>query len=153
VPFYLRTGKRLPKKLTDISIVFREPPLCLFQSLESCAVEANVLRIALQPDEAFSLFFDIKVPGEPVQLKQYPLQFRYADAFEPLPNAYQTLIQDIMRGDQTLFVRADEVEAAWQLYTSLLEAKPKPRPYVAGTWGPSEADQLLESDGRQWRTR
>lgn len=153
VPFYLRTGKRLAEKVTEIVIIFREPPLCLFESLGQCAIQPDILRIRLQPAEAFRLNFDVKVPGTPLQVKQQSLDFRYADAFGELPDAYHTLIPDIIAGDQTHFVRADEVEASWELYEPLLEDPPKPHFYPAGTWGPAEADALLESDGVEWWTR
>jgi len=152
VPFYLRTGKRLAEKVTEIAIVFRQPPLCLFQALGKCAIEANVLRIRLQPAESFRLDFDVKVPGTPFQVQQQRLEFRYADTFGGLPDAYHTLIPDIVDGDQTHFVRADEAEAAWELYTPLLEDRPEPRSYAAGTWGPAEASELLRSDGVEWST-
>ncbi len=152
VPFYLRTGKRLPAKVSEIAMTFREPPVCLFRPLGECALEPNVLRLRLQPDEAFSLSFEVKTPGEPLELKQYPLRFSYADAFGALPDAYTTLLLDIVRGDQTLFLRGDEVEAAWRLYTPLLQRKPAPLGYAAGTWGPAEADRLLDGEGAGWRT-
>jgi len=152
VPFYLRTGKRLPRKITEIAIVFRKPPLCLFQPLGQCEVHPDVLRIRLQPDEAFRLAFDVKVPSDAFKVARQSLEFRYADAFDDLPEAYHTLIPEIASGDQTHFVRADEVEAAWRLYTPLLENRPKPYLYTAGSWGPAEADQLLESEGAQWQT-
>lgn len=152
VPFYLRTGKRLPRKVTEIAIVFRRPPLYLFQPLGKCEIHHDVLRIRLQPDEALSLAFDVKAPGDSLKVERQSLEFRYADAFGDLPGAYHSLIPDIARGDQTHFVRADEVEAAWRLYSPLLEKRPTPCLYEAGTWGPAEADQLLESDGAQWQT-
>ncbi|MEZ6097762.1 MAG: glucose-6-phosphate dehydrogenase [Pirellulaceae bacterium] len=152
VPFYLRTGKRLPRKTSEIAIVFREPPVCLFQPLGQCAVIPDVLRLRIQPDEAFNLAFDIKVPGTPLQLVQRSLEFRYADVFEKLPDAYQTLLLDIVNGDQTHFVRADEVEASWRLYTPLLDNRAERSLYTAGTWGPAEADRLIEPCGAQWQT-
>ncbi len=150
VPFYLRTGKRLPRKLTQIDVVFREPPVCLFQGMEGCQIESNVLRITLQPEEGFSLFFQVKTPGDSMQLKTHPLRFRYGEAFEPLPDAYRTLIRDLVEGDQTLFVRGDEVEASWQLYDPILKDPPETQPYAAGTWGPRKAKGLLENDGKRW---
>jgi glucose-6-phosphate 1-dehydrogenase len=106
--------------------------------------------ITLQPDEGFHLFFDVKEPEEPLRLKTESLHFHYKDAFGPLSDAYQTLIHDILKGDQTLFVRADEVETSWELFTPLLEKDMPVFSYEAGTWGPKEADQLLKRDGRTW---
>ncbi len=152
VPFYLRTGKRLPKKRTEIDVVFKRPPVSFFQSLDSCDPHTNVLRIVLQPDEGFSLLFEVKTPGDPVRLDSYALDFSYADAFEPLPDAYRTLLLDVMEGDQTLFVRADEVEASWRLYTPLLERDEPVESYPAGSWGPDGAEKLLARSGRSWRS-
>ncbi len=150
VPFYLRTGKRLPKKCTEIAVVFQRPPGSVFDDIDQ-DITQDVLRIVLQPDEGFSLYFDLKTPGKSFNLSTMPLDFRYADEFEPLPDAYETLLLDMMKGDQTLFVRADEVEASWALYTPLLENSPETRPYAAGTWGPSEADWLLQQSDHAWR--
>jgi len=152
VPFYLRTGKRLPQKRTEIDVVFKRPPVAFFQTLDGCDPRTNVLRIILQPDEGFSLLFEVKTPGSPVRLNSYPLDFSYSDAFEPLPDAYRTLLLDVMEGDQTLFVRADEVEASWGLYTPVLERDRQVEPYAAGSWGPEAADALLARTGRRWRS-
>jgi len=151
VPFYLRTGKRLPTKRTEIDVVFKRPPVAFFQTLDGCDPRTNVLRIILQPDEGFSLLFEVKTPGDPVRLASYPLDFSYSDVFEPLPDAYRTLLLDVMEGDQTLFVRADEVEASWRLYTPLLDWDEQVEPYPAGSWGPVGADELLARSGRRWR--
>ena len=150
VPFYLRTGKRLPLRSTQIVVNFRHPPVCIFEPYSSCQIHSNRLLITLQPDEGFHLFFDVKEPEEPLRLKTESLHFHYKDAFGPLPDAYQTLIFDVLKGDQTLFVRADEVEAAWKLFTPLLEKNLPVRSYAAGAWGPKEADQLLMRDGKRW---
>ncbi|NOR54316.1 MAG: glucose-6-phosphate dehydrogenase, partial [Candidatus Aminicenantes bacterium] len=150
VPFYLRTGKRLPRRNTQIVVNFRHPPICIFKPHSSCQIQSNRLLITLQPDEGFHLFFDVKEPEEPLRLKTESLHFHYKDAFGPLSDAYQTLIHDILKGDQTLFVRADEVETSWELFTPLLEKDMAIFSYEAGTWGPKEADQLLKRDGRTW---
>ncbi len=150
IPFYLRTGKRLPRRNTQIVVNFRHPPICLFKPHSSCQIQSNRLLITLQPDEGFHLFFDVKEPEEPLRLKTESLHFHYKDAFGPLSDAYQTLIHDILKGDQTLFVRADEVETSWELFTPLLEKDMPVFSYEAGTWGPKEADQLLKRDGRTW---
>ncbi|MGK7312913.1 MAG: glucose-6-phosphate dehydrogenase [Candidatus Longimicrobiales bacterium M2_2A_002] len=147
VPFYLRTGKRMDRRLTRIRIRFRRPPVEIFEPFqETCGITANVLSLTLQPDEGFDLGFEVKRPGDGVQLTSQRLRFRYAEAFEPLPDAYETLLRDVVQGDQTLFVHADEAEAAWRLYDPLLEHKPEPLPYWAGSWGPDEADRLMEGD-------
>jgi glucose-6-phosphate 1-dehydrogenase len=150
VPFFLRTGKRLAQRLTQIIINFREPPVNLFKHYEACQVHANRLLIAVQPKEGFHLFFDVKEPGESLGLRTEKLQFRYADSFDRLPEAYQTLIYDILRGDQTLFVRSDEVESAWKLLTPLIDIKLPVHSYSAGSWGPSEAETLLSRKARSW---
>ena len=144
VPFFLRTGKRLPSRLTQIVINFRLPPVSVFDPLGGSDVKANSLVITLQPDEGFDLCFEMKALGEPLKIETQRLHFRYAEAFAPLPDAYQTLLLDIMSGDQTLFVSADEVEESWRLYTPIIEQKPPVYPYPAGTWGPPEANRLFE---------
>ncbi len=140
VPFYVRTGKRLPQKLTEIAVSFRSPPVCMFESMGSCLLNSNLLTIRLQPREGFSLLIDVKVPGEPLALKRIPLSFRYDDTFGKLPDAYETLILDVLVGDQTLFVHSEEVEASWRLFDPLLSGQEAPLPYAAGTWGPPKAN-------------
>lgn len=151
VPFFLRTGKRLARRLTQIAVTFRRPPVALFESLDCTDVDHDVLLITLQPDEGFSLYFDLKRPGEPLVLEKQPLTFRYEEAFGALADAYVTLLGDVLRGDQTLFVHADEVEAAWHLMTPLLERNIHVYDYPAGSWGPQQADRLLARHGRVWR--
>ncbi len=143
VPFYLCTGKRLPEKSTRVEIRFREPPVCFFESFGSCQITANKLILTLQPDEGFELYFEVKKPGEPLTLQSYPLNFEYADVFDPIPDAYSTLLHDIMQGDQTLFVRSDEVEAAWSLYEPILNADLPVHGYDAGSRGPDQALKML----------
>jgi glucose-6-phosphate 1-dehydrogenase len=150
VPFYIRTGKRLPRRMTQIVIDFHHPPICMFKPYSSCQIHSNRLLITLQPDEGFHVFFDVKEPEEPLRLKTESLHFHYKEAFGPLPDAYQTLILDILQGDQTLFVRADEVEASWQLFTPLLEKDIPVFFYEAGTWGPKEADEFIARKGGKW---
>jgi glucose-6-phosphate 1-dehydrogenase len=139
VPFYVRTGKRLAQRLTQIAVTFRQPPVCLFESMGSCSLHSNVLLITLQPDEGFALYFDVKAPGDPLDLRTLPLAFRYGDAFEMIPDAYETLLRDVLEGDQTLFVHSDEVEASWRLFEPLLETQHEIHPYPAGSWGPDAA--------------
>ncbi len=147
VPFVLRTGKRLPQKLTQITIHFRCPALAIFQAHAQATVHANTLIITLQPDEGFDLQFEVKQPHAPLRLQTHSLRFRYEEAFPDLPEAYETLLVDVAQGDQTLFVRADEVEHSWRIYTPLLTARPQVYPYEAGTMGPAEAERLLPPRG------
>jgi glucose-6-phosphate 1-dehydrogenase len=139
VPFHLRTGKRLRQRLTRIRVRFRRPPVSLFQPFTQCRLSSNELIIILQPDEGFDLRFEVKAPGQGVDMRTEGLRFRYAEAFGPLPDAYETLLMDAIAGDQTLFVRGDEAEAAWKLFNPLLDREPEIHPYAAGTWGPQEA--------------
>jgi len=150
VPFYLRTGKRLPRKLTQIAVTFRDAPTQVFRSLDPGSIPPNMLLITLQPSEGFSLCFSVKGPGRPFQLTDHALQFDYQQAFGKLPEAYETLLRDVMIGDQTLFVTADFTEMAWRLYDPLLTGEKSVHFYTAGSWGPSEADALLEKNGHRW---
>ncbi|WP_104989894.1 glucose-6-phosphate dehydrogenase [Deinococcus sp. NW-56] len=151
VPFFLRTGKRLPKKVTEIAVVFKRPPLGMFPG----GLERNVLAFRIQPDEGVSLKFSSKSPGQEMVLREVVMDFRY-DAFgAPLESPYSRLLLDAMLGDATLFPREDEVDCAWQLVSGLLEtaegtpAQDFPN-YPAGTWGPEAADRLIGPD-RRWR--
>lgn len=150
VPFFLRTGKRLARRASQIVVNFRRPPVWIFKPFDPDRIQSNSLVIAIQPDEGFDLYFEIKAPGQDVKIQRSDLHFRYAEEFGPLPEAYETLLLDVLRGDPTLFVSDDWVEASWKLYTPLLEEKPKIVPYAAGSWGPPEADSLLEELGRTW---
>jgi len=151
VPFFIRTGKRLPKKVTEIAVVFKRPPLGLFPG----GLERNVLAFRIQPDEGVSLKFSSKTPGQENQLREVTMDFRY-DAFGAgLESPYSRLVLDAMLGDATLFPREDEVDHAWQLVTGMLEAwEGKPAEefpnYAAGSWGPEAADELMGPD-RRWR--
>ena len=156
VPFYIRAGKRMPKRVTDISIHFRPAPYPMWRRLPNVTVQPNVLAIRIQPDEGISLKFDSKVPGPSVRTSPVTMEFRYATSFgaEP-PEAYERLLLETMIGDSTLFARRDEVETAWAWLDPLLktwaaDARP-PDFYPAGTWGPEAADRLIERDGRRWR--
>ena len=150
VPFYLRTGKRLADRRTEIVIKFRRPPVWFFQAMGSTDVHRNTLRLVMQPKEGFALYFHVKSPGRPLRLERLPLDFYYDERYPELPEAYQTLLLDVIDGDQTLFVRSDEVEAAWRLFTPVLDGELPIHSYAAGSWGPREADALLERDGEQW---
>jgi glucose-6-phosphate 1-dehydrogenase len=157
VPFYLRTGKRLPKRVTEIAIQFRNPPTQLFEADVEGATEINRLILRIQPKEGASLAFQAKIPGSRRRLQSVRMDFRYGTSFaQPVPEAYQRLLLDVMLGDPTLFTRTDEVDNAWQFITPILEAwsRPEAKPpdtYVAGTWGPASADELIERDGNRWR--
>ncbi len=150
VPFYIRTGKRLPRRLTQVAVVFRRPPVCIFKPFGACELHSNVLMVTIQPDEGFDLTFDVKALGQPLRLETERLHFRYAEAFGEMPDAYETLLLDVLTGDQTLFVHADEVEASWNLYTPILKGDITIYPYEAGTWGPVAADELLRRNGISW---
>jgi glucose-6-phosphate 1-dehydrogenase len=153
VPFYLRVGKRLARRVSQIIVNFRRPPVSLFEPFGAAAtrsISPNKLVITIQPDEGVDLCFEVKAPGQPVSLKTQRLRFRYQDTFGPTAEAYHTLLLDVLRGDQTLVVRADEVEASWKLFDPMLGSKPLPAPYAAGTWGPKEADALIREGDEMW---
>jgi glucose-6-phosphate 1-dehydrogenase len=154
IPFLVRTGKRLPERFTRIAVTFREPALCVFHGRrDDCVHQPDVLLIILEPDEGFSLRFNVKSPENESQLDAQTLHFRYSDVYGALRDAYQTLILDILEGDQTLFVRADEVEASWRVYDHLVEQQPVPIRYPAGSWGPAAMDQGVSLGGEQWMRR
>lgn len=150
VPFYLRTGKRMGRRLSRIAVIFHAPPAAVFNPYIVCGMACNRLEIALQPNEGFNLTFQVKIPGEGMRLKTEEMRFRYGEAFGQLPEAYQTLMLDVMRGDRTLFVRHDEMEAAWRLCEPLLDGQRTIHEYPAGSWGPSQADALLAQQGFCW---
>jgi len=142
VPFVLRTGKALEKRLTEVRVTFRTAPVAFFRSFDGCQVPPNTLRMHLQPDEGFSLSFGVKRPGDGFVVEPHDFHFDYQEAFGEPPSAYRTLIEDLIRGDQTLFVHADEVEAAWALYDPILRRHRTVHPYEPGSWGPEAADKL-----------
>jgi glucose-6-phosphate 1-dehydrogenase len=150
VPFYLRSGKRLAKRVTQVVVTFHRPPVTFFKDLDPEDVHSNELVITLQPNEGFDLVFEVKPPGEAMATRTERMRFRYAEQFGNLPDAYQTLLLDVLEGDPTLFVRADEVEASWELYTDILAHPPTPKPYPAGSWGPPQADKLLQPNEEPW---
>jgi glucose-6-phosphate 1-dehydrogenase len=157
VPFYLRTGKRMPKKVSEVSIQFRSVPHTIFQSAAMQA-SPNVLTLRLQPNEGVSLKFEVKQPGASLRSRSVDMDFTYGSIFgKNSGDAYDRLLLDCMTGDQTLFTRSDEVEAAWRVVTPALMAwetrtDPSKMPtYEAGTWAPRAAEEMLERDGRKWR--
>jgi glucose-6-phosphate 1-dehydrogenase len=158
VPFYIRTGKRLPKRVTEIAIQFRRAPFVLFRDTPVERLRTNRLVIHIQPDEGISLRFGAKIPGPVMRMGGVDMDFKYTDYFGSRPSTgYERLLYDCMSGDATLFQRADMVEAGWNIIQPILDVwkalPPRTFPnYTLGTWGPKEADELLERDGRQWRT-
>ncbi len=163
VPFYLRSGKRLHARTSEIVVQFRAPPLLMFGHHTREAMRANTLVMRVQPNEGVSLDFEVKVPGAAVEMTSgveiapVQMEFNYTEAFgETTSPAYETLLLDVMIGEATLFTRSDEVEAAWRVMDPLIryweEHRPKRMPtYAAGSWGPREADELIERDGVEWR--
>ncbi len=156
VPFYLRMGKRLPKRATEIAIQFKEVPHRLFKD-SATDPEANLLAMRIQPDEGIMLRFGAKVPGLGIDVRNVTMDFTYGSAFQTdSPDAYETLILDALLGDASLFTRADEVEEAWSIVDPIIESwATMPAPdfpnYEAGTWGPEAADDMLAREGRRWR--
>ena len=156
VPFYVRAGKRLTKRVTEVTIVFKQPPLHLFKANDSSRnIEPNIISMRIQPDEGIALCFGAKVPGPTTNVKPVNMDFSYADAFgKSSANGYERLLLDAMLGDATLFAHRDGVEATWALFTPILEAWAKQRMdfpnYEAGTWGPEASDALLRETGRKW---
>ncbi|HUX32952.1 MAG TPA: glucose-6-phosphate dehydrogenase [Gemmatimonadaceae bacterium] len=163
VPFFLRSGKRLPERVSEIAVQFRDPPHLMFGHETRKLLAPNTLVMRIQPDEGISLSFQVKTPGAAYQLARQievapvSMDFAYRDAFGDVnPPAYETLLLDVMLGDATLFTRSDEVEAAWKVVDPILDywaAHPPSRMegYEAGTWGPASAHQLIAQDGFAWR--
>jgi len=153
-PFYIRTGKRLPRRVTEIAVQFKQPPYQAFRNVADL-LDANLLVLRIQPDEGATLKFGAKVPAPGMRLRAVNMDFLYGASFmAQSPEAYERLLLDVMRGDQTLFTRRDEVETAWSLLqgvmTAWLQAPDVPL-YPAGSWGPDQADELMVRDGRRWR--
>jgi glucose-6-phosphate 1-dehydrogenase len=164
VPVYLRTGKRLKKRLTEIVIRFKQPPLQMFRAVECvgdvCDLtlsQPNMLVFRIQPDEGISLRFSAKRPAMQFVVESVAMNFSYLQTWNrSLPEAYERLLLDVMRGDSTLFTRSDQVEAAWQVMDPILRAwESQPdlpmHTYFPGSWGPAAANDLLRQDGRAWK--
>ncbi len=163
VPFYLRTGKRLPMRVTEIAVQFKEPPKHLFTTVECegdicdlVQARPNTLIFRIQPKEAISLMFSTKRPGMQYQIQPVTMDFAYESAFQhSLPEAYERLLLEALRGDSTLFTRSDELETAWRFVTPVLDQWKQPEfepdPYAAGSWGPAASERLLQKAGRHWR--
>jgi glucose-6-phosphate 1-dehydrogenase len=159
VPIYIRAGKRMPKRVTEITIQFKQPPLLLFKDEGACLeeIKSNIISMRIQPDEGIALRFEAKVPGPSMNISPVDMNFSYSQAFGvSSANGYERLLLDAMLGDGTLFAHRDEVEATWALLTPVLQywaknpIKDFPN-YAAGTWGPLTGDALMELDGRHWR--
>jgi glucose-6-phosphate 1-dehydrogenase len=156
VPFYVRSGKRLAKHVSEIVIEFRRVPHMVFGKTWKDSLEPNIMAVRIQPNEGISVKFNAKFPATTMQIRPVKMEFRYADSFGvETPGAYETLLLDCMLGDQTLFTREDAVEMAWELLTPLLDRWRQDGAgglafYEAGSWGPAEADALLARDGRHW---
>jgi len=157
VPFYLRTGKRLHTRVTEVVIQFKSAPLMLFRKTPVDRLTPNVLVIRIQPDEGISLSFGAKIPGPQVQVGTVDMDFQYAEYFGDAPSTgYETLLHDVMAGDATLFQRSDSVEVGWSVVDPIVKVweslgSHAIHPYRSGTWGPPEADALIAKDGRMWR--
>ena len=155
VPFYLRAGKRLGRRVTEIAVVFKKPPQQLFAETQTSALGQNALVIRVQPDEGITIRFGSKVPGIGTQIRDVTMDFGYGHAFtEASPEAYERLILDVLLGDPPLFPRHEEVELSWKILdpiVSFWEKRGKPEQYRPGTWGPSSADEMMARDGREWR--
>jgi glucose-6-phosphate 1-dehydrogenase len=157
VPFYLRTGKHMSRRTSEIAIRFKQAPYAPFDDTPVAALPPNWLVLQIQPDEGISLQFEVKRPGPMMELAPVRMEFRYGDWFRQEPNVgYETLIYDVMIGDQTLFQRADQVESAWRVVQPVLDEWAAERPtyfpnYRSGSDGPEAADELLRTDGRMWR--
>jgi glucose-6-phosphate 1-dehydrogenase len=155
VPFYFRNGKRLPKGVAEIAVQFKAPPAVLFAAESPVPLQPNALVLRIQPDEGIAIRMNAKVPGNTINLQPVKMDFRYGGSFGArAPEAYERLLHDAIIGDSTLFTRRDEVERSWQIIDAIIEgwdASPAPFPYESGTWGPPEADEFIERDGREWR--
>src|SRR5660398_222212 len=157
VPFYLRTGKRLSRRATEIALQFKHPPLPLFQGPAASVVKPNVLAMNIQPHEGITLSFGSKVPGPQLQVNPVRMDFRYGTSSGiPTTEAYERLLLESLLGDSTLFARSDGVEEAWSFVDGIVsrwseEDVGEPAFYEAGGWGPEEAEEMMDRDGRAWR--
>ena len=154
VPFYVRTGKRLPRRVTEIAVLFKKAPHLPFDKTDTVELGHNQLVVRVQPDEGVTLRFGSKVPGSQMEVRDVSMDFLYGASFtESSPEAYERLILDVLLGDQTLFPRNEEVDASWQVIDPLeaFWAGTSPHKYRAGEWGPRAADEMLATDGRVWR--
>jgi glucose-6-phosphate 1-dehydrogenase len=156
IPFYVRTGKRLPKRVTEVAFAMKPVPHLPFTTRDARGLSSNALVMRIQPDEGITLRFGAKVPGASFEVRDVLMDFSYGASFlQETPDAYERLLLDAMIGDPTLFIRSDEVEQAWRICDPILEAWQDPSyplcTYESGTWGPKEADALLAADSHKWR--
>ena len=154
VPFYLRAGKRLPRRVTEIAVIFAKAPHLPFAATDTTELGHNQLVVRVQPDEGVTLRFGSKVPGSAMEVRDVSMDFLYGEAFtESSPEAYERLLLDVLIGDKTLFPDHEEVELSWKVIDPLEEywADTKPDKYRAGEWGPKSADEMLAREGRVWR--
>ena len=158
VPFYLRTGKAMAEKTSEIAIMFQKPPHMMFSLDPSQDITSNVLGLCLQPDEGVHLRFEVKVPDQGMSMRSMNMEFHYESAFkgQSIPEAYERLLEDALAGDASLFIRNDHIEEAWKIVEMLLEAwevrdLSALHAYAPGSWGPAAADALLSQDGRSWQ--
>jgi glucose-6-phosphate 1-dehydrogenase len=155
VPFYLRTGKRLGRRVSEIAVVFKRAPHLPFATTDTEELGSNTLVIRVQPDEGITMKFGSKVPGTQMEVRDVTMDFMYGDSFtESSPEAYERLILDVLLGDPPLFPRHQEVEMSWRILDPILAnwaAAGKPETYDPGTWGPASSDEMLARDGRVWR--
>ncbi len=153
MPFYIRTGKRMTGRRTEIAVLFKPAPFKMFEETPTDDLRPTVMRITIDPDHGISTEYNVKVPGPEMRIGRVRTAFKYDDFFANTPNVgYETLLYDCMIGDATLFQRADNIEAGWAAVDPLLKGWPQanPAPYAAGSAGPKEADDLLARDGRHW---
>ena len=154
VPFYLRTGKAMAEKVTEVIVQFRHPPHMMFSVGGGRDLAPNMLALCLQPDEGVHLKFGVKVPDEGMSTQSVDMEFHYDSAFkdQEIPEAYERLLQDALEGDASLFIRNDHIEEAWRIVDPLLRSNPAPlHVYERGSWGPEAADRFLARDGRGWQ--
>ncbi|MBN9374175.1 MAG: glucose-6-phosphate dehydrogenase (NADP(+)), partial [Cellulomonas sp.] len=155
VPFYLRTGKRLGRRVTEIAVVFKKAPHLPFDSSDTSELGKNAIVIRIQPDEGVTVRFGAKVPGTAMEVRDVTMDFGYGHAFtETSPEAYERLILDVLLGDPPLFPQQEEVELSWKVLDPVIDywhKHGKPDPYPAGSWGPASADGMMARDGRTWR--
>jgi glucose-6-phosphate 1-dehydrogenase len=159
VPFYLRTGKRLPRRVTEIAVIFRKAPHLPFSKTDTEELGANQLVVRVQPDEGMTLRFGSKVPGSAMEVRDVAMDFLYGEAFtESSPEAYERLLLDVLLGDASLFPHNEEVEDSWRVIDPIVgfwaeqnKKRKKPELYRSGEWGPAAADEMLARDGRSWR--
>jgi glucose-6-phosphate 1-dehydrogenase len=155
VPFYLRTGKRLGKRVTEIAVVFKKAPHLPFESTATKELGENAIVLRVQPDEGITLRFGSKVPGTAMEVRDVNMDFSYGRSFtEASPEAYERLILDVFLGEPSLFPTTEEVELSWKILDPIEEfwaTQGQPQPYRSGTWGPAQADEMMHNDGRAWR--